>query len=124
MNADEELYKENILDNYKNPRNKRQLTTCSAKLHELNPVCGDEITMYLEIKDNKIVEASFEGHGCAISQASVSMLTEKIKGMSLEEVKKLNEDDIQEMLGIPISINRIKYFTSLIFESVEVFVNS
>ena len=74
----------------------------------MNPTCGDEITVYLDIENDVIKEATFSGHGCAISQASISMLTEKLKGMKLEEVKKLNKDDVYSLLGIPISINRIK----------------
>ncbi len=103
----QEIYKENIIDHYKYPHNKGKIN--HNKTHrELNTSCGDELTIYLNIKKNIIENISFEGHGCAISQASVSMLTDKLKGMTIEETLKLNKDDILEMLGIPISYVRMK----------------
>ena len=103
----QEIYKENIIDHYKHPHNKGKID--HNKTHrELNTSCGDELTIYLNIKNNIIENISFEGHGCAISQASVSMLTDKLKGMTIEETLKLNKDDILELLGIPISIVRMK----------------
>lgn len=102
----EEIYRENILDHYKNPRNKKALHNCtSAK--ETNPSCGDELTLYLNLQNGKISEASFTGIGCAISQASASMLTEKLAGMDAEAAKKLDEKSVLEMLGISISVNRM-----------------
>jgi nitrogen fixation NifU-like protein len=103
----EELYKENILDHYKNPRNKGKLENCHCH-KESNPLCGDEIILYLVIEEGKIKEVKFEGYGCAISQASVSMLTEKLKGMLVEKAKTLTHDDIVKMLSIPISPVRMK----------------
>jgi len=103
----EELYRENILDHYKNPRNKGKLSN-AVEQKEINPLCGDEITIYLTIGSDKINKIKFEGHGCAVSQASISMLTEKVQGMPIEEAKKLTADDIIEMLGIPISHTRMK----------------
>ena len=103
----QEIYKENIIDHYKHPHNKGKID--HNKTHrELNTSCGDELTIYLNVKNNIIEDISFEGHGCAISQASVSMLTDKLKGMTIEETLKLNKDDILELLGIPISIVRMK----------------
>ena len=103
----QEIYKENIIDHYKHPHNKGKID--HNKTHrELNTSCGDELTIYLNVKNNIIENISFEGHGCAISQASVSMLTDKLKGMTIEETLKLNKDDILELLGIPISIVRMK----------------
>lgn len=107
LTEDEEIYKENIIDHYKHPHNKGEIEF-TIKHRELNPVCGDELTIYLKIDKKFIKDVSFTGHGCAISQASVSMLTDKIKGMTVKEVKQLNKDDIFEMLGIPISVVRIK----------------
>lgn len=108
LTEEQEIYKENIIDYYKNPRNKEELKNYTAKQRELNPLCGDEITLYLKIEKGKIISATFIGKGCAISQASISMLTEKIKGMTVTEAKKVRKEDIFTMLGIPISFVRMK----------------
>lgn len=106
---DDELYKENILDHYRNPRNKEILLDFDLKGYGLNASCGDKITLFVKFGDNgKVTHASFEGDGCAISQASTSMLTEKIKGMSKEDVRLLSPGDIYDMLGIKISPGRTK----------------
>jgi nitrogen fixation NifU-like protein len=107
LTNDEEIYKENILDYYKHPRNKKELNT-NTKAHDKNILCGDEITIYLKIKNNKILEATFTGNGCAISQASASMLTEKLKGLTLKQAKAISKEDILKMLGIPLSFIRTK----------------
>ena len=107
LNEEEQLYKENILDHYKYPNNKGKIDH-NASFKEINPTCGDEITVFLDIKDDKINNVSFEGIGCAISQAGISMLTDKIKGMSIKDVKKLTSDDVYKLLGIKMSVNRIK----------------
>lgn len=102
------IYTEMILDLYKNPRNKGVLETPTNNFSKKNPLCGDEITIQLEIKENKINDVKFSGQGCAISQASASLLTEKIKNMSIEEVKNLNKEDILNLLHIDISPGRLK----------------
>jgi len=107
LSEEEEIYKENILDYYKHPKNKKELNT-KTKAHDKNTLCGDEITIYLKIKANKIQEATFTGNGCAISQASASMLTEKLKGLTLKQAKAISKDDILKMLGIPLSFMRTK----------------
>ncbi len=107
LTEEEEIYKENILDYYKHPRNKRILKT-KIKANDKNILCGDEITIYLQIKKNKIEEATFTGDGCAISQASASMLTEKLKGLTLKQAKSISKEDIIKMLGIPLSFIRTK----------------
>ena len=107
LNEEELIYKENILDHYKHPNNKGEIRH-NVKFKEMNPTCGDEITVFLDIKDDKISNISFEGQGCAISQAGISMITDKIKGMDIKDVKKMTSDDIYKLLGIKISINRIK----------------
>ncbi|MBI5797844.1 SUF system NifU family Fe-S cluster assembly protein [Candidatus Woesearchaeota archaeon] len=108
LSEEQEIYKENILDYYKYPRNKEELHNCSCKHRELNPLCGDEITIYLKIENNTITKAAFTGKGCAISQASISMLTEKLEGMKMSQAKDLKKEDIFAMLGIPISLVRMK----------------
>ncbi|MFH1750456.1 MAG: Fe-S cluster assembly sulfur transfer protein SufU, partial [Candidatus Micrarchaeota archaeon] len=84
-----DIYRENVLDHYKNPRNFGKMESPDAKYHDTNPLCGDEIEIMLKIEGDKVSEAKFQGQGCAISQASASILTEKLIGMSLEEAMKL-----------------------------------
>ena len=109
MDNIELMYQENILDHYKNPRNHGKIENASVHHHEYNPLCGDQINLYLIIDENKkVVDVKFDGNGCAISQASASMLSEQVKGKTLEELKKLTKENILEMLGIPISPVRLK----------------
>jgi nitrogen fixation protein NifU and related proteins len=103
-----DMYQDNILDHYENPRNFGHLKKPDVKSHDTNPLCGDMFDMEFIFKDGKIYDVKFSGHGCAISTASASMLTEKIKGMGIEEIKKLEKDDILELLGIELSHVRIK----------------
>ena len=102
------LYTEIILDLYRNPLNKGVLENPTHEFFKKNPLCGDEIIIQLIVNDNKIKEIKFNGAGCAISQASASLLTEKIKKMDIEKVKNLNKEDILEMLHIPISQPRLR----------------
>ncbi len=109
MNDIESMYQENILDHYKHPRNFGTIKNASVHHHEKNPLCGDELDLYLVIDNHKIIaDVKINGHGCAISLASASMLSEKIKGKTLAELEKLTKDDILEMLGIPLSPVRLK----------------
>ena len=110
LTEQEEIYKENLLDHFRNPRNFGNLTECISH-KELNPLCGDQLELFIKIDSNKISDIKFNGKGCAISQASASLLTEFIKGKSLDEAKQVNEDKIKELLGIPISYMRIKCAT-------------
>ncbi|MDP2672291.1 MAG: SUF system NifU family Fe-S cluster assembly protein [Nanoarchaeota archaeon] len=103
-----EMYKEHILDLYKNPHNKGELENFTHSFAKDNPLCGDEIKIQLIIKKNKIADVRFNGIGCVISNASASMLTDRIKKMEIEKIKKLAKEDILKMLKIPISPARIK----------------
>jgi nitrogen fixation NifU-like protein len=85
----DDLYREVILDHYRNPRNKRPLPEPDIDLSHNNPLCGDEIAVQVKIEDGAVADASFQGQGCSISQASASMLTERIKGMKLDDVDDL-----------------------------------
>lgn len=104
----EDLYREVILDHYQNPRNYGTLEPADISYEEDNPVCGDHVRLDIRLKDERVSEVRFSGHGCAISQASASMLTEAIQGKTLEELKSFSKDDILEMLGIPLGPVRIK----------------
>ena len=81
----DDLYKEVILDHYKSPRNKRGLPEATVSLHKNNPLCGDEITVHARLGDGRVAEIVFEGQGCSISQASASMMTEAVQGLSTED---------------------------------------
>ena len=102
------IYEEDILDHYENPSNYGTLEEPDISYEEDNPLCGDQIRMDLEVEDGVIKDVRFSGHGCTISQAAASMLTEEVKGQALEDVKKLTKDDILEMLGIPLGPVRLK----------------
>ncbi len=104
----QEIYKEHILDLYKNPHNKGKLNNPTHEFSKNNPLCGDEIKVQLIIKNNKIIDVKFSGQGCAISQASASLLTDKIKNSSINQIKKFSKKDILNLLKIPISYTRIK----------------
>ena len=109
MDSIESMYQENILDHYKNPRNAGKIQNASVHHHEYNPLCGDELDMFLVIdKNKKIADVKIYAKGCAISVASASMLTEEIKGKSIENLKKMTKENILEMLGIPLSPVRLK----------------
>lgn len=104
----DDLYRENILDHYRYPRHKGHLEAPDLHYHDVNPFCGDEITIEVKLDGDRIADVAFEGKGCAISQASASMLTEEVLGMTLDEVKALDKDFIVDMLGIPIGPVRMK----------------
>ena len=89
----EDLYREIILDHYRNPRNRGQLPTPPAhKVEGFNPLCGDEIVLYLDIEDGKIADLRIDGQGCSISQSSASMMSAAVKGKTLDEVRSLTRD--------------------------------
>jgi nitrogen fixation protein NifU and related proteins len=102
------LYREIILDHYRNPRNKGTLDPHDYTYEDVNPLCGDEIRIDVRVADDKVSDIKFSGRGCAVSQASASILTEMVEGMSLDEVKALTKDDLLEELGIPVSPARLK----------------
>src|SRR5689334_34682 len=104
----EGLYREIILDHYRNPRNTGTLDPADYSYEDTNPLCGDEVRIDLRVKDGVVDEVRFSGRGCAISQAAASMLTELIDGQPLDEVKALTKDDLLEELGVPISPARMK----------------
>jgi len=106
--ADDHFYREYILDHYKNPRNFGRLEHPDISHEEDNPLCGDVIGMDFRIANGVIEDIRFHGRGCAISQASASLLTERLKGLPLEDAKKISKADVLGELGIQISPARIK----------------
>lgn len=105
---DEELYKENILDHYKNPRNYGEIENPDISYFDTNPLCGDELQLQIKVKDGKAEDVKFKGKGCSISQASASMLTEMILGQDMEEVKKIGKKEILDAVGLQLGPSRIK----------------
>lgn len=103
-----DLYAEEIIDHYKHPRHFGHLEHPTLTYHDSNPFCGDEITLELKIEDDKVVDAAFSGHGCAISRASASMMTDEIIGKPLAELKEWSKDEILELLGIEVGPVRMK----------------
>ena len=95
----EELYKEVILDHYRTPRNKGRLDPHDVVLERNNPLCGDEIELFLKFDGTSVEGITFEGKGCSISQASTSMMTEKVKGLSRDDAGKLAQAIKSMMAG-------------------------
>ena len=104
----DDIYREIILDHYKNPRNKGTLDPHDYSYEDVNPLCGDEIRVDVRVKDNHVSEIAFSGRGCAVSQASASILMEMVEGKSLDDVKAITKDDLLEEIGIPVSPARLK----------------
>ena len=116
----EDLYREVILDHYKRPRNRGELAAADVVIQGVNPLCGDEITLWLRIEDGTITDARFDGHGCAISQASVSIMTEAVKGKPVEHAEAIvssfrgmmleGEDPDSEKLGDGVALEGVRRF--------------
>ncbi|MFP4632764.1 MAG: Fe-S cluster assembly sulfur transfer protein SufU [Halobacteriota archaeon] len=103
-----DMYRQRILDHYRNPQNYGSIDDADVRYRDDNPSCGDEIEMYAVVEDDEVVDVKFDGKGCAISMASASMLTDEVVGMTLDEVRELETEDVQEMLGIELSAARVK----------------
>jgi len=105
---DQDLYREQILDLHNNPHNKGVLSG-ALQATEHNALCGDSITLYVVVNENDtIVESSFDGTGCAVSQASASLLTDYIKGKTVEDVCALTQNDMERMLGVSLNVVRMR----------------
>ena len=107
----DDLYRDYILEHYRRPHNFGVIDAPTASYEGANPLCGDRITMQLAVRDGIVERVGFTGRGCAISQASASLLTDEIKGKPLADVEKLNTDDVLDLLGIEISPARLKCAT-------------
>ena len=105
----DDLYREQIIDRFKNPRHRGELDPHDYTYEDDNPLCGDRIRVDVRVDgQERVTEAAFSGVGCAISQASADLLTEAIVGKSLAEVRRISKDDILEMLGIELGPVRLK----------------
>jgi nitrogen fixation NifU-like protein len=104
----DQLYREVILDHYKNPRGHGLLDAPDGMAEGQNPLCGDEVTVSVRFDGDVIAGVGFEGRGCAISQAATSMLTEMVKGRSASEVATLSRDELLDEIGIPLTPVRLK----------------
>ena len=102
------MYREHILEHYKEPQNFGQVETPTMVYKENNPLCGDEIEISAKIEKSTITDIKFQGHGCAISQAAASIMTEHLKGKKLTEVLSFSREDMLALLGIEISAMRLK----------------
>jgi nitrogen fixation NifU-like protein len=106
----DDMYREVILDHYKNPRGHGVIEDADAHAEGLNPLCGDEVTIYIQFDEDgeTIDEVKFSGRGCAISQASTSMLMEMVKGRKADEIAALPKEELLEEIGIPLTPIRLK----------------
>ena len=96
----DDIYREIILDHYRNPRNKGKIDKADVVIHDSNPLCGDQIDIYLKVVEGQIKDIKFDGKGCAISQASASMLTEMVMDKPLTTAKDISKDEVLENIGL------------------------
>ena len=110
MSEFDQLYREVILDHYKNPRGHGVMEDADADAEGMNPLCGDEVTIYVRFGEDSdtIEEVKFSGRGCAISQAATSMLTEMVQGKKASDVAVLDKDELLDEIGIPLTPIRLK----------------
>jgi nitrogen fixation protein NifU and related proteins len=108
MSEFDSLYREVILDHYKNPRGHGVIEGADAEAEGLNPLCGDEVTIFVSFDGESIEDVKFRGRGCAISQAATSMLMEMVKGRTAQEVADMTREELLEEVGIPLTPVRLK----------------
>ena len=105
----DDLYREQILEHYKQPHHWGELEDADLEFEDVNPLCGDELKVQIKVDgDNKIADLRFSGHGCAISQAAASMASDEVIGMPVDDLLKLDRSFVLDLLGIDISATRIK----------------
>jgi nitrogen fixation NifU-like protein len=105
---DRNLYKQKIIDHYKNPRNYGEMEGADLEAHVNNTVCGDELTVYIRTDGQKIADINYKGSGCAISIAAMSILSEEIKGKTLEDIKSMEDSFVLDLLGLDAKTSRRK----------------
>lgn len=106
--GDDSIYREIILEHYRNPANRGTLDPADFSYQDVNPLCGDEIRIDVRVAGDHVSEIRFSGRGCAVSQASASILTEMVEGKSLDDVKAIGRDELLDEIGIPVSPARMK----------------
>ena len=104
------LYRDFILEHYRDPHNRGVLEPSDLRFADSNPTCGDEMSMTLRLDDSRerVTDVAFDGRGCAISQASASILTDELRGSTLDELRAMDPKDVLESLGVPIGPARLK----------------
>jgi nitrogen fixation protein NifU and related proteins len=105
---DSEIYREYLLEHYKNPKNKGTIVDADITAHENNPLCGDSITIYAESSGGMMKKMKFEGSGCVISMASASILSENVEDKRFEDIKNMGHEQMLEMLGLKLTPTRVK----------------
>jgi nitrogen fixation NifU-like protein len=104
-----DMYRENILDHAQNPRHPGVISPADVDHEEHNPLCGDRLHLTLKLDENqRVVDIAWEGEGCAISQATASMLGDEIIGKTLDEIRQISKEDVLELVGFPLTMNRVK----------------
>ena len=103
-----DIYSENIMDHYRDPRNSGSLENPDVKFHDSNPLCGDEINIEIKIENNKLKDVKSSCQGCAISKASSSIVSEKVIGKDIKDIMKLEKEFVLDLLKIPLNPMRIK----------------
>lgn len=103
-----DLYAENILEHFRDPQHTGVLIDSDQQHHEGNPTCGDDVTLYIKVVDGVLTDMTWEGTGCAISQAAMSMLSDEVIGETTADIVSLSKEDILELLGVPVSSRRMK----------------
>jgi nitrogen fixation NifU-like protein len=104
----DDLYREQILDHYKNPHHWGEIDDADLEFEDTNPLCGDELKVQLKVRDGRVADVAFSGHGCAISQASASMASDEVIGMDVDDLIRLDRAFVLDLLGIDISATRMK----------------
>jgi nitrogen fixation NifU-like protein len=105
----DDLYRENILEHYKNPHHWGELAEPDLEFFDSNPLCGDELRVQIKVDDEgRVADVAFSGHGCAISQAAASMASDEIVGMNVDDLLRLDRSFVLDLLGIDISATRMK----------------
>lgn len=110
----DDMYREVILEHYKHPHNAGTLDAPDITREDSNPLCGDRIRIDLTVESGIITDVRFQGRGCAISQAAASLLTDEVKGKSLDEVRAFSKDDMLDLIGIPLDKNPVRIKCALL----------
>ena len=103
-----DIYQQNILDYYKNPRCRGEVADATHQAEAANPLCGDRIEFFLKVEGGRVAEVGWDGEGCVLSQAAASMLAESLKGKTLPEVTAVTKDNLLEMVAVTLGPNRLK----------------